>query len=209
LVDFRNTLFLLRDLLKEDILGVRLLDLYLGNCLKIKNQLESGSPPVIFWVGVIEEYLISKSDKRIRPEVYDVFAYEATKAMLQARYALWQLIDPEQPPSARDHFSAARYCPDWSFPVWQILSTTYKLSSVLPSENGWKKLRFRKGIYFYLLIAISEKQCKLLKINSVEFSLLKNISESLSFKKESDANYTEENTGSETFRRKMKRLGIF
>jgi hypothetical protein len=175
----------------------------------IKNQLKSGMPAVTFWIRAIENYLSAKSDSGIHPKVYDVFAYEAIKVMLQARFARCQLIIPQIKHVPKILSSTGASCHIKLSPLWQVMTTSYKLTSILPSENGWRKLRIRKGIYYYLLIATSEKRCKFLKINGLEFQLLKDLSESSVHNTGSNSGNVKENIKTTAFRRKMEQMGIF
>jgi len=109
--------------------------------------------------------------------IKDIFVYEGFSALLKDLYSFWQFIQTQTNKiKLNDNFVIK------PSPIWKVISTNYKLESIIPSENKWDTnyKRHRKGKYNYLLIAASENKCRRIRINSIQLILLDNLSE-LSF----------------------------
>jgi len=173
---FRNTLFLIGDLIVRDSLSLSLIDIFIKYFHKIKTE-ELNIPIVSHWVSIIKNHL-KKSKKNIsNPIINDVFTYESYLALLKAVYNRWHLFQLQS--NCRISSSDFNINPT---PVWRILTTSYKIEKILPSENNWdiNHCQHKKGIYKYLVTALSETDSNYRRINSKEEFLLFNLSK-LSF----------------------------
>lgn len=175
---FRNTLFILSEHMTRDMQNSNLLKLYKMEFAKLSKRKTSNYAIVSYWIEIFNKYIFENNYKSLIPFIYDIFSYESFVALLKELYTSWQIINPQK----------KRFKLPGSFllkptPIWKILHTSYKLESILPSENGWRKDRnnFREGKYSYLLVAFSEVKCKRIRINQKEIFLLEQLSE-LSFK---------------------------
>ncbi|MEN8117296.1 MAG: radical SAM protein [Bacteroidota bacterium] len=170
---FRNTLFILSDQIKSDLSDKNLLQLYKSEYAKIQND-KNNIPMVSYWIRLLKKYIMKNEENNIDSVIYDVFSYEAFTALLLTLFTSWHITyQDKSQKSVSGNFLIK------PTPAWKILTTSYKLEKVLPSENNWEenKNRVRKGIYKYLLVAVSEIKCKRIKINSKEEFLLENLSE--------------------------------
>ncbi len=169
--DFCNTIFLLKDLIRQDIKEINLLELYLSRFSEIRKLMDSDFPLASILIGYLKKYM--KSKQKVIPEhFWDVFIWEANQSLLKARFLRWQLT------GRYDSFiKGSNDVPAGHFistPLWQIQTTSYEMHAILPSKNGWKteKPETRKGKFHYLLTTISEKNCKFMRIRPQEFELL-------------------------------------
>jgi radical SAM superfamily enzyme YgiQ (UPF0313 family) len=173
--DFRNTLFLLADHIQKNLKQNQLLKLFHDNYRNLSTHVNSGLPVVSWLSAIIGNYLEKFGSENIRPYIFDVYVYEATRSSLIARFARLHLINPANETDFQRKQGNDETKKLIQIPIWQIIRTSYNLKSILPSQNGWKKgkLSIRKGDYRYILIATSEKKCKLVKINAPDFNFLK------------------------------------
>ena len=172
--DFRNTLFLLSELIEEDVKDVDLLVLFKKEFKKINIDKNDPGAIAMFWIGIIDNYMIKNSSRIKNDFIKDVFAYEAYSALLLSLFSTWELIQPKmEKHNLLDNFLIR------PTPKWKVLTVNFKLESVLPSENVWEEnsKRFRKGRYAYLLVAESTNKCRRFRIDETDEYLLKAISE--------------------------------
>ena len=169
---FRNTLFLLKSLIKEDIKEKNLLGLFKEAYSSICNEKKTAIPPVSRCIRLLHRY-IQKNMEFVNPDIFGVFAFESFQALLTTRFTRIQLIlpDSEQKEKQKD-FTGLH-----STPFWKLLSTSFKLNKIIPAENGWnnKKIRKRKGRYYYLLVAESESTCRRYEITAKDAFLLEHL----------------------------------
>jgi radical SAM superfamily enzyme YgiQ (UPF0313 family) len=177
--EFRNTIFLLRELIQNDLHGNTLLDIFFFGLDDIKEKQKSDYPLVSAWISLLKKYLQSKSDHEVPLYVYDVFIWEATQSLLKARFLRWQLLHPRKLKVKSRDIQPANYRKIIPTFLWDILSTSYNLSAIVPSKNGWvtEKLKIRKGLYHYLIVAVSEDSCNLIRLKTEDYKLLKELQE--------------------------------
>lgn len=171
---FRNTLYMLSEYIDDDLKKIKILQLYKLEFKRLSSQNRNQYAIVSHWIQIFNEYLLQNKINSQIPFIYDIFSYESFIALLKALYTSWQIVNPQiNKLKLSNNF---RIKPT---PTWKILSTTYKLESILPSKNRWgeNKKNYRKGVYKYLLVAVSEIKCKNIRINSKEVFLLENLSE--------------------------------
>jgi hypothetical protein len=176
---FRNTLFFLRDALSHDLSTVNLLALFRKHIPELKEYMDKKIPLISFVVAQIENYLVNNKVYAENSCAYEVFAYETIKVHMLTRYARWKLLERFSEKKQPGHLANEKLNHFILTPFWQTLTTSHKLKSVLPGENGWRteKMKIRKGIYHYLIIAISEQKCKVHRIYQAESDFLKKLSE--------------------------------
>jgi hypothetical protein len=175
---FRNTLFLLSELIEQDIGKTDLLALYKTEFKRIAAKKEEQGAVALHWIKAIDNYIIKNSERIKLLYINDVFACEAYSSLLLTLYSTWQLINRptgffRQP----DKNSLIK-----PTPIWKIITVRHKLEKIMPSENKWKTgaVNSRKGTYHYLLIAISANKCCRIKISKKVHFMMNNLAE-LSF----------------------------
>ncbi len=173
---FRNTLFLLSPLIEKEIDSQNILHLFRKKFKKIKLEDELTSPAVAHLINLIEKYIQQHQTQIKTDYLEDVFAFESLQATLQSLYPGWKMFQNEQPSEAGKNEDVLIQ----PTPFGKLLSTCYKLETILPSENQWQKeiIRCKKGRYFYLLAVVSETDCQKMKLSEKEFLLLKNFQKS-------------------------------
>ena len=171
---FRNTLFFLSENIQNDIISTNIFLLFKEEFNFISTQNRMGIPVVSHWIRIIKNYINYNKAKINSPYITDIFNYEAFRALLLTLYTGWQLVHREAKNiKIQDNVLIK------PTPAWRILTTKYKLEKIIPSENQWEQnnKRCRKGIYKYLLIAVSEIKCKRIRINDKEVFLLEKLSQ--------------------------------
>lgn len=201
---FRNTVFLLRNLIEQDSKMTNLLDFYKKAYQKIRDSKSRHPPVVSFWIDFFKHYLSKNKEKINRPEIYAVFALEAFQSLLKAKYTRWHLVRNliKEIPGNKNKLKPT--------PVWNILTTSFKLEKTVPSENKWnaKTHHHHKRIYHYLLVADSENTCIRKKISSRDFYLFQHLEEKTTneFLKEVRENVPEDY--SIKWLKKVQKLGV-
>lgn len=171
---FRNTLFILRDIIETDIKKKNLLKLFKTRYKTISSDELSNTPIVSHWIKFLRTYILDNKNRISDQSLNDVFTFEAFQALILARFNRWQTIKPQlNVDNITEH---PEIMPS---PSWNILSTSYKLNKIMCFENEWGKIKTRKkrGHYTYLVIAVSPVKCRRIQINKTDEYLLKNLSE--------------------------------
>lgn len=202
---FRNTLFLLSGIIEKDIENEDLLSLFRRGFNRIKKENKVQDPIALHWIRILDQYTSANSEQMKHPFIKDILVYEGFSALLKDLYSHWQLIQHKTVKINRhDNFIIK------PTPIWKVISTNFKLESILPSENHWdtNNKRYRKRRYTYLLVATSENKCKKIRINGRQEDLLNQLSE-LSF-----SDYVEQvkhivnKTEALLWLKKLKRWGV-
>jgi len=172
--EFRNTFFLLKDLLQSEIKNLNLLDLFKSEYIKYYQENNDLKLSVSFWIHFLKSYLRKNITRIEYQSIYDVFAYEAFSALLKVKYARWQLVKLSNTSDFIFDNKKIRLNP-----TWKILTTSYKLNHIIPSENNWKvkTTTLKHGYYKYLLFAQSEQYCSYTAITQKDEILLQNLIE--------------------------------
>lgn len=173
--DFRNTLFLLSELIETDINNVNLPDLFKNVFKRSVNEKNDYGAIEMQWIKVIENYIIKNNSRIDCKFLRDIFTFEAYSALLKTLFSAWELIQTKIINiKLRDNFTIT------PTPIWKVITVNYKLENILPSENNWEEnmKKSRKGRYSYLLLAESQTKCRRFKINATDEYLLNIISDS-------------------------------
>lgn len=207
---FRNILFIIKDFLKHDIENISLLSLVRIHIQNFKEQADKGKPSITYLVKLFKDYLISKNIIEIYPFIYDVFAFESIKAMIQTQYGEWLMIQSQV---FSKHQTGNQEAENrWLKPVrfWRLLTTDYPLNRVLPSANGWQteKIRTKKGSYNYLLVAVSEKICNVQKITRKESIILNKLADDMVGKTSDEIKSMMKGIEVNSFWKKMIKFGL-
>lgn len=171
---FRNTLLILSEYLENVIKSVSLLSLAEKEFDQIISDNTSQNPTVSHWIRLIYDYIERNNLDNHKPYLISVFNYEAYQALLKTVYSGWQHFRViSKKVKLTDNFLIK------PTPLWKTLTTDYKPERIISflNENRKGSMQCRKGIYHYLMVAKSEKECKKLKINNKELFLLNNLSE--------------------------------
>lgn len=178
LPQFINTFFICGEQMKRDLENTDLLKSYRQEYQRLKKQIAE-LPPILLLIEYLENYFSRKNLLTRFPHLKDVFYCEAYAAVLKKLYISWQLLDQKKTKSTISVTDTI--LPN---PIYKVLKTRYKLEHVLPSENGWNvtSSRYRKGNYYYLLLATSEIRVDRIRISEKEKQLTEMLSE-LSVKK--------------------------
>lgn len=168
---FRDTIFLLKKQIQDEISQFKIFNLFeneFNNSMKGKETLM-----ISHWIRILKNFLKENKTLLNQFEVYDVFAYEAYTALLKTYFIRWNIISQKKKSKKITQNSIIS-----PTPVWNVLTTSYKLDKILPSLNNWKikNIKKQKGQYNYLIIAISENYCFKKQIFKKDEYMLKKLS---------------------------------
>jgi hypothetical protein len=172
--EFRNTFFLLKDSISNDIKKLNLLELFKTEYKKYQQDKNQFSLSVSFWIYLLKTYLRKNKDCIKYAFVFDVFAYESFCALLKLKFASWQFVKPQ---NSTNTFSENKFIrPN---PIWKIFNTSYELNSILNSWNNWEDVttNLKKKKNKYLLYSHSEQYSSYLAISQKDEILLQNLIE--------------------------------
>ena len=171
---FRNTLLILAEYLENDIKSFSLLELAEKEFDRIISEKTSQNPTISHWIRIIYGYIDRNNSNNKIPYLMSIFDCEAYQALLKTMYSGWQhfRIISKQVPLTDDFLIKPT-------PLWRILTTNVKPERIISflNENSKGILRCKRGIYHYLMVAKSEKECRKLKISNEELFLVNNLSE--------------------------------
>jgi radical SAM superfamily enzyme YgiQ (UPF0313 family) len=204
LSDFRNTIFLLKNIVEVDIKSVNLLKLFKEEYNKLHSKELLHLPAASFWVKIIRNYILKNKSRINHTEIYDVFSFEAFQSLLLAKYNRWHLINSKSKTVSNSDIAFIK-----PTPLWNLLTTSYKLNKIIPAENNWAtSISRKKGKYKWLIIAVSEEKCKLFKINKTEEFLLNNLDEITIKEYTEKVSSAEQTNYIKNWLRKMEKLGV-
>ena len=132
--EFRNTIFLISSLIEKDIKELDILALFKKEFKKIYTIKEDPGAIEMFWIKAIDNYMIKNSSRIKKAYIKDIFAFEAYSALLLTLFSTWKLIQPKP-----EKYKLSDNLLIKSTPIWKVLTTDFKLESVLPSENKWEE----------------------------------------------------------------------
>lgn len=172
--DFVNTLFLLRGQLNSVVRKDALLVVFRQYFEEMKTHTERGAPLITFLIKKLQCFALSCCLPELNPLFADVFSFESARALMMGRFARWQLVRPGSDTQKKSLPLSIKPISMVSTPHWQLLTTSYRLESILPAENGWKihNQKARIGICHYVVAAFSERECDYLKISDQKYALL-------------------------------------
>jgi len=181
--DFINTLFLLHDHLCADITKYAILTAFRRHLVEMNSHTEKGAPLITYIVKKLKDYIISNRLPETNPVISDVFSFESARALMLARFARWQLVRPGAGTMKKRGSYTGKPSSMVVTPTWTLLSTGYRLKSILPSENRWRTIHpgVKKEVYHYVVSAASERECHYYEINDKEYPVLKKLATDLSF----------------------------
>ncbi len=164
--DFRNTFFLMKAQIDRDLQHASLISLFNRNKEDMVAHLNAGYPLVTWITAKFSEYLTSGRGPENPPWLGDIFAYEAVKALLLTKFVRWQLIAPGETCAQPLEFEPGMPMLFKSSPAWQLLDISFRPETALPSLNGWRTYipPVRKYLHSYLMVAVSEKKCRHIKL---------------------------------------------
>ena len=201
---FRNTLFLISELININKKPLNLVQSFKEYYHQITTE-ELSNPIASHWVRIIRNFLQKNKTLIKNPFINDVFNYESYQAFLKAIFTRWQLVYPNNKHKVNSLDFLINPTPNW-----KILTSSFRLEKIIPTENNWEVnfTRLRKGSYTYLITAVSETECKCIRINKKEEFLIRQLSK-LSFTEYVNKINSHHNVH-ETLLwiKKMKRIGV-
>jgi hypothetical protein len=169
LEQFIPTLSLIRDYILDDL---QTIDLYRYIVKKIPEYPRSAellTPELFFLADSLFGYLDGLDNRYIPPHVWEVFHFDFTKAFMIAAYQHWGLMHAglqEDPgnngqPGLEDRIHRR--------PYWSIVSSKHYLYDYIKEPGRMRETaRFRRGRFNYLLLPVSHRKVKVLKIPGKE-----------------------------------------
>lgn len=173
--EFRNTMFLIKDSVLKDIEEFDLLHIFEHNKNELKNHLYANrNSASLVIIRLLQFYLTNRYKEEMTSQIKNVFLWESTQNILKDKFLQWKLAIPnsqkELKKLSKKNLNLSSVTPT---PIWQVLSTNLNLNRIIPEKNGWKNIALkRKFNYYYLLVATSGKNCKLIAIKIKEYELL-------------------------------------
>jgi hypothetical protein len=173
---FRNTLFLIGNDVINDIEEYNLLHIFLQNRKELKQQILSDNSNILIIINLIKLYFEYKYRGNLSEQIKQVFKWEASQNLLIDQHLKWTLYKPVlKKRSFKNKEENKKINSMFSAPGWDIHISNYDLEKIIPEKNGWIKQineNNEENKFYYLLTVLSNKDCKLLNINSKEFELL-------------------------------------
>ena len=136
-------------------------------------------PELFFLTDSLKEYLGHLIDKGLPSTSWDVFQVDFTKAFMIAKYEHWQLTK-----AARNLMQLQLGKPDPKHiirprPYWKLIETSCYVYDYIHNPVGLiGKAKFRKGQYHYIVLPLSHRQARLLKVSHAHVQVYSNLKES-------------------------------
>ena len=162
---FIPTMLLLRDHLQKDFSETDLLSHIERIMPEYKDQADVALPELFFLTDVLRKYLEWLYYKGLPSYCWDVFQADFTKAFMIAEYERWQLANAVSKRPRRNVNSLEMDNRIRVRPYWKVIETEYYLYDFLQNPAQLlSKSRFRKGTYHYLVLPVSHRMARILKV---------------------------------------------
>ncbi|MCK4466489.1 MAG: radical SAM protein, partial [Bacteroidales bacterium] len=175
--DFPDTINMIADFLKNDIKNVSFFEILEDQIQKFRKDKKSGYPELFCLVDGLCDYLAFLEEKGLPVYVRDILLIEAVKKSLQTKFIWKQINKPGNgsPGKPLNKIDPKDYLV--STGNWGLISTNYKISSILAKykESNLSGARLHYGQYKYLVVACSEKKSIFIKLNEKQNKIMEKL----------------------------------
>jgi radical SAM superfamily enzyme YgiQ (UPF0313 family) len=136
-------------------------------------------PELYFLTDSLKKFLEYLLDEGLPGHVWDVFQVDFTRAFMIARYERWQILQ-----AANRSIKPAVKNPDPEdiirpLPYWKLIETHCYLHDDIQDPAGLKgNARFRRGRYHYIVLPVSHRMARLIKVPGALVQIYRDLKES-------------------------------
>jgi radical SAM superfamily enzyme YgiQ (UPF0313 family) len=173
------TLIQIRDFIMHDGHGVDLLGYIEKNMDAYQHGKDMPLPELYFLTDSLKKYLEHLLYKGLPEYALDIFQADFTKAFMIAEYERYEITQA----SKRKHYNISKM-PDPDdiikiLPYWKLIETRHYICDYIRDPVRLKgKARFRKGHYHYIILPISHRMARIIKIPRVFVQTYRDLEES-------------------------------
>ena len=176
LIHFLPTIRSVREYLESDITNFLFHDFIKKFRLTHSETGSLTEQGLYFLTNAFKQYLEYLSFRGLKEYIPDLFQADFTKAYMQVKYNKWQYIraSGNQLPKISSVYSMDDRLK--IIPVWKIISTRFNIQHFANNHlDILGKPRLKRGNYNYLVLPVSEKYCKLLRVPGKYLHILKSL----------------------------------
>jgi radical SAM superfamily enzyme YgiQ (UPF0313 family) len=176
---FLSTLVLIRDHIQLAELNKDLLGYIENNIPEYQYGEDMVLPELYFLTDIVKKYLEYLQNNGMPAYVWDVFQADFTKAFMISMYERWQLT---QAGKRKPHGGIIKPCAEDKIrpvPYWKLIETNHYLHDYVHDPVGMKgKAKFRSGHYHYLILPISHRMARIIKVPKAHVPTYRELKES-------------------------------
>ncbi len=176
---FLPTLVLIREYIEQEGKGADLLSYIEESIADYQYGEDTPLPELYFLTDTLKKYLEHLHDRGLPASAWDIFQVDFTKAFMIAKYEHWQII---QAAKGKHHNVIMKPGPEDIIklvPYWKLIETDYYLYDYVHDPVGLKgKAKFRKGRYHYLVLPVSHRMARMIKVPQAHVQTYRELKES-------------------------------
>jgi hypothetical protein len=163
--NFLPTIIQIREFIMEETAGADLLGYIEKNIDAYKYGKDMPLPGLYFLTDSLKKYLEHLLDKGLPEYIWDIFQADFTKAFMIAEYERYELTQA----SKHKHDNQSKL-PDPDdiikiLPYWKLIETHHYICDYIRDPVGQEgKAKFRKGHYHYIILPISHRLARIIKV---------------------------------------------
>jgi hypothetical protein len=168
---------MIADYLKNDTKNVSFFEILEDQIRKYRKDKKSGYPELFCLVDGLCDYLAFLEERGLTVYVRDILLMEAAKKSLRIKFIWKQINKPVKRSPGKPHNKIDTKDHLVSTGNWGLISTNYKISSILAKHKEGKLsgARLHHGQYKYLAVACSEKKSVFVKLNENQDKIMEKL----------------------------------
>jgi len=175
--DFPDTINMIADYLKNDLKKVSFFEIIEDQIQKYRKDKKSGYPELFCLVDGLCDYITFLEDKGLPVYVRDILLLEAVNKSLRTKFIWKQINKPGNGSTDKSNDKIDTKDHLISTGNWGIISTNYKISSILANhkEGNLSGAGLHYGQYKYLVAASSEKKSISIRLNEKQNKIMEKL----------------------------------
>jgi radical SAM superfamily enzyme YgiQ (UPF0313 family) len=162
---FLPSMILIRDFIRQDSHGADLLGYIEKHMDAYQHGKDMPLPGLYFLTDSLKKYLELLLDKGLPEYAWDIFQADFTKAFMIAEFEHYELTK-----ASRQKYYRGNKMPDPEniikiVPYWKLIETQYYIYNFMRDPIRLKgKAKFRKGRYHYVILPLSHRMARIIKV---------------------------------------------
>ena len=176
---FLPTLILIREFIEQESMKTDLLSQIEKNIDAYQYGPDTPLPELYFLTDILKKYLEYLLNKGLMLSAWDIFQADFTKAFMIAKYEHYQIIQASKRKSRHAIKKPGPADIIKPVPYWKLIETNYYIHDYIHDPVRLKgKSKFRKGHYNYLVLPVSHRMAKMIKVPQVFVQTYRDLQES-------------------------------
>ncbi len=176
---FLPTLIAISEHIRKVLLDADFLRIVEENLVNYRYGPDIPLPELYFLTDSLKKYLEYLQDRGLPSWTWDVFQVDFTKAFMIAKYERWKITKAAYRNGRRIFGKPEPEDVIKPLPFWKLIETSCYLHDYVSDPVGLKgRARFRKGCYHYIVLPVSHRMAKLIKVPGIHVQVFRDLKES-------------------------------